>query len=88
MTQEFIKISFASNTDRDKIYQLRHEVFGTDLIQHSVNESRILRNKLDGFNTYITAKIDNQIVGFISVTSPDENNYSIDKEKNSIPKLS
>jgi len=48
-------------------------------MQHSENELNILRDKLDDFNTYLTAKIDKQIVGFISITPPDENNYSIDK---------
>lgn len=76
---KIIEISFASSTDRDKIYHLRHEVFGSELMQHPENELKILRDKLDDFNTYITAKIDSEIVGFISITPPDENNYSIDK---------
>ncbi len=74
-----IEISIASNTDRENIYHLRHDVFSSELMQHSENELKILRDKLDDFNTYLTAKIDNQIVGFISITPPDENNYSIDK---------
>ena len=76
---KLIEISFATNIDRDKIYHLRHEVFGSELKQHSENESGILRDKLDDFNTYITAKINDEIVGFISITPPDKNLYSIDK---------
>jgi histidinol-phosphate/aromatic aminotransferase/cobyric acid decarboxylase-like protein len=76
---KIIEISIASNTDRKKIYHLRHDVFSSELMQHSENELKILRDKLDDFNTYITAKINNEIVGFISITPPDENNYSIDK---------
>lgn len=79
MTENKIKISIASKADRDKIYQLRHKVYGTELMQHSENESGFFRDKLDDFNTYICAKINNEIVGFISITPPDNNNYSIDK---------
>ncbi len=76
---KIIEISIASNIDRDQIYHLRHEVFGSELKQHSENESGYLRDKLDDFNTYITAKINDEIVGFISITPPDKNLYSIDK---------
>ncbi|MBK3519368.1 aminotransferase class I/II-fold pyridoxal phosphate-dependent enzyme [Carboxylicivirga marina] len=74
-----IAISLATDKDRDRIYHLRHDVFGSELRQHSENESGILRDKLDDFNTYIIAKIDDDIVGFISITAPDKNLYSIDK---------
>lgn len=79
MTEKKITISIASEADRDKIYQLRHEVYGTELMQHSENESRIFRDRLDDFNTYICAKINKEIVGFISITPPEKDRYSIDK---------
>ena len=79
MTEKKITISIASKTDRYKIYQLRHEVYGTELMQHSENELKLFRDRLDDFNTYICAKINNEIVGFISITPPDNDRYSIDK---------
>ena len=76
---KFLEISLATNSDRENIYHLRHEVYGSELKQHSENESKSFRDTLDNFNTYICAKINDEIVGFISVTPPDKNNYSIDK---------
>jgi histidinol-phosphate/aromatic aminotransferase/cobyric acid decarboxylase-like protein/N-acyl-L-homoserine lactone synthetase len=77
--KNMLEISFATNSDRENIYHLRHDVYGSELMQHVENESRIFRDKLDDFNIYICAKINNEIVGFISVTPPHKNNYSIDK---------
>ena len=37
-----IEISIASNTDRENIYHLRHDVFSSELMQHSENELNIL----------------------------------------------
>jgi len=73
-----LEISLATSSDREKIYHLRHEVYGSELMQHSENETRIYRDQLDDFNTYICAKINTEIVSFISVTPPN-NSYSIDK---------
>ena len=82
-----IEISLASNTDRNEIYHIRHDVYGSELMQHSENESKTLRDKLDDFNIYFTAKINDEIAGFISITPPHNNNYSIDKyfKRNELP---
>lgn len=74
-----IEISLATSNDRNTIYQLRHEVYASELMQHSHNEAMRLQDKLDEHNVYITAKINSEIIGFISVTLPDKNDYSIDK---------
>jgi histidinol-phosphate/aromatic aminotransferase/cobyric acid decarboxylase-like protein/GNAT superfamily N-acetyltransferase len=74
-----IEISLATAADRRTIYNLRYEVYASELMQHSQNESKLLQDKLDDFNVYIIAKINGEIAGFISVTPPDKNNYSIDK---------
>ena len=80
MVQEnAVKISLATNSDRDIIYHLRHEVYGSELMQHSENEKGTFRDNLDNFNIYIIAKLNEDIVGFISITPPDKNIYSIDK---------
>jgi histidinol-phosphate/aromatic aminotransferase/cobyric acid decarboxylase-like protein/GNAT superfamily N-acetyltransferase len=82
MTDNKITISIASEADRNKIYQLRHQVYGTELMQHSENELKLLRDRLDDFNTYICAKINTETVGFISITPPEKDSYSIDKYLN------
>jgi histidinol-phosphate/aromatic aminotransferase/cobyric acid decarboxylase-like protein/GNAT superfamily N-acetyltransferase len=74
-----IEISLATSDDRNKIYQLRHEVYASELMQHPTNEAMMLQDKLDHFNVYIIAKINSEIAGFISITPPDKNDYSVDK---------
>ena len=74
-----IIISLATSSDREKIYKIRHRVFASELKQHVENVQEIITDKLDNFNTYITAKINLEIIGFISITPPDGNIYSIDK---------
>ena len=74
-----IKISLATTSDREVIYKIRHNVFASELGQHVENEQGTITDKLDNFNTYIVAKINLEIIGFISITSPDGGVYSIDK---------
>jgi histidinol-phosphate/aromatic aminotransferase/cobyric acid decarboxylase-like protein/GNAT superfamily N-acetyltransferase len=74
-----IEISLATSVDRNKIYQIRHEVYASELRQHPLNEAKMFQDKLDDFNLYIVAKINTEIAGFISVTPPNKNDYSIDK---------
>jgi hypothetical protein len=73
------RISVADDSDRDSIYALRHEVYAEELNQHKTTHDRMLRDTLDTFNTYIVAKIDGQLVGFVSITPPGFGEYSIDK---------
>jgi histidinol-phosphate/aromatic aminotransferase/cobyric acid decarboxylase-like protein/GNAT superfamily N-acetyltransferase len=74
-----IEISLATSVDRNKIYQIRHEVYASELRQHPLNEAKMFQDKLDDFNLYIVAKINTEIACFISVTPPNKNDYSIDK---------
>jgi histidinol-phosphate/aromatic aminotransferase/cobyric acid decarboxylase-like protein len=77
--KSLIEISLATREDRDIIYQLRYQVYSSELMQHPPNDTAILKDSLDDFNIYIVAKKNAQIVGFISITPPDKNSYSIDK---------
>ena len=77
--KSLIEISLATSADRDIIYQLRYQVYSSELMQYPPNDASILKDRLDDFNVYIIAKINTQIVGFISITPPDKNSYSIDK---------
>jgi len=74
-----IRIALATNQDRNTIYRLRHEVYARELGQHEENSERRLQDSLDKFNTYITASVDGEIVGFISITPPCHRSYSVDK---------
>src|SRR5271170_7889940 len=73
------RISLAYDSDRDSIYALRHEVYAEELHQHPTTHNRMLSDSLDAFNEYIVAKIDGQLVGFVSITPPGFGRYSIDK---------
>ena len=74
-----VRIAHASQRDREVIYQLRHEVYANELRQHLPNSSRRLTDKLDESNVYITAEVDGKMAGFISLTPPECQSYSIDK---------
>lgn len=82
-----IELSFASKADRASIYDIRYQVYASELGQHSENEYGMLTDKLDAVNYYIVAKLSGQIVGFVSVTPPNSLGYSIDKyfERENLP---
>jgi histidinol-phosphate/aromatic aminotransferase/cobyric acid decarboxylase-like protein/GNAT superfamily N-acetyltransferase len=73
-----IAIAPATAADRERIYQLRHAVYASELGQHPVNEAGRLTDALDAHNVYIVAKAGSDLVGFISITGPRAT-LSIDK---------
>ena len=72
-------IRLARDEDRDAIYRLRHAVYAGELGQHEVRPGGILRDDLDEFNTYLLAEFQGETAGFISVTPPGREPYSVDK---------
>src|ERR1051326_360701 len=74
-----IRVRLATEGDRPAIYGLRHEVYARELHQHRENEENALRDSLDEDNFYIVAEIDGTIAGFISITTPRNGVYSLDK---------
>ena len=74
-----IIISFSDEEDRENIYTIRHQVYATELGQYTENEQGRLTDQLDSVNCYLVAKIADNIVGFVSITPPNEVGYSIDK---------
>jgi histidinol-phosphate/aromatic aminotransferase/cobyric acid decarboxylase-like protein len=72
-------LRMAGPEDRPAIYRLRHEVYASELGQHPENAERVLRDPLDEFNHYIVACSDDEIVGFVSMTPPGHDRYSVDK---------
>lgn len=74
-----IRIGPASDQERAAIYRLRHQVYACELHQHPENAEERLTDALDSFNEYITASLDGEVVGFVSLTPPGHGKYSIDK---------
>jgi histidinol-phosphate/aromatic aminotransferase/cobyric acid decarboxylase-like protein/GNAT superfamily N-acetyltransferase len=72
-------LSVATESDRETIYRLRHEVYARELCQHASSHAGKLSDALDAANTYLVVKVADEIAGFISITSPDCAGYSIDK---------
>jgi histidinol-phosphate/aromatic aminotransferase/cobyric acid decarboxylase-like protein len=73
------RISAADPGDRPAIFRMRHDVYARELRQHPTNSDNLLRDSLDDFNHYITAHVNSELVGFISITPPGFGKYSIDK---------
>ena len=69
----------AGARDREAIYRLRHEVYARELGQHPIQPGGILNDPLDAFNTYLIAERHGEIAGFISITPPGFDRYSLDK---------
>ncbi len=73
-----LEIALATERDRQTIYRLRHQVYARELAQHEENPQGSLSDSLDAFNSFITASLDGEIAGFISVTPPGHH-YSVEK---------
>jgi len=74
-----IQFSVATEADREAIYRIRHAVYARELSQHSENCEGRLLDALDVSNAYIVAKLNDEILGFISITPPTAPSFSIDK---------
>lgn len=74
-----IRLALATPEQRETIYRMRHEVYARELRQHAENSEGMLTDPLDAFNEYITASLDGEVVGFVSITPPGHGRYSIDK---------
>jgi hypothetical protein len=68
----------ATAEDRDTIYGMRHDVFARELGQHPKNGAGRLIDARDAFNSYVVACDSAAIVGFVSVTPPGGESYSVD----------
>lgn len=72
-------MSVASDSEREEIYRLRHEVYACELGQHPTNGTATLRDALDAVNVYMVARVAGKLARFISITPPGQSRYSIDK---------
>lgn len=79
-----IVIAAANESDRKQIASMRHVIYAHELGQHPTNGLGVLQDPLDEFNTYIVARLDSDVVGFVSITPPpadggnDSYRYSIE----------
>ena len=82
-----IAVAVASPGDMEDIYRIRHDVYATELGQHQENLERRLIDSLDGFNSYVVARVGGVTAGFVSITPPGGGSYSIDKyfRRNDVP---
>lgn len=82
-----LSISLATENDRNAIYRLRHAVYAAELGQHQQNSEGTLRDSLDDYNQYIVARLGDQVIGFVSITPPGHESYSIEKylSRNELP---
>src|SRR5688500_11941934 len=82
-----ITVRLANSEELEAIYKFRHEVYASELKQHSENTEGKLRDALDGRNIFIIAAVGQDIHGFISVTPPSAGSYSLDKyfDRNFLP---
>ena len=74
-----LELLVANHADRKQIYQIRHNIYANELNQHHPTNNQELTDQLDQENFYIVAKYQNQLVGFISITTPSSTKYSVDK---------
>lgn len=74
-----LDVRLATETDRQRIAMLRHDVYAQELGQYPVNDRYELTDSLDQSNVMIVVLRNAEIVGFISVTPPDSPSFSIDK---------
>lgn len=74
-----VTLRAASEQDRQSVYKMRHAIYAHEIGQHSVNSGNQLTDDLDLSNHYIVAKYQDEVVGFVSITSPASKKYSLDK---------
>ena len=72
-------LSPASEEDKQAIYSIRHAIYAIELKQHKELANAMITDSLDEENRYIVSKYNNEVVGFISITTPASKRYSVDK---------
>jgi histidinol-phosphate/aromatic aminotransferase/cobyric acid decarboxylase-like protein len=72
-------LTIATKEDHEQIYRVRHEVYASELGQHSKIAEAALQDDLDFENHYLVVKHGPTIVGFVSITPPSAKRFSIEK---------
>jgi histidinol-phosphate/aromatic aminotransferase/cobyric acid decarboxylase-like protein/GNAT superfamily N-acetyltransferase len=74
-----LTLRVARPSDRRSIYRLRHAVYAEEIGQHPVQASGQLSDALDEKNIYLVALRGRQLCGFISITPPRADTFSLSK---------
>ncbi len=77
-TAPTFRVAIATDSDREGIYRIRHAVYASELHQHQENHEGRLVDPLDGFNHYLCVWHHGELAGFVSMTPPGPDRYSID----------
>lgn len=64
---------------REQIYRARHDVYALEIGQHPANAEGLLCDRLDASNRYLVVMRGDVLAGFVSITPPGADGYSIDK---------
>jgi histidinol-phosphate/aromatic aminotransferase/cobyric acid decarboxylase-like protein len=72
-------LSVASDVDRMVVYRARHDVYATELGQYESRADGILPDRESLHATYIVASVDGAMVGFVGITPPDSQSFSVDR---------
>lgn len=72
-------IAIASAVQREMVYRLRHDVYAAELGQYATRTDGRLPDTDELTSTYIIATDDDNLVGFVGITSPGSARYSVDR---------
>ncbi len=78
-SRDRLVLRVALPSERQSIYRLRHAVYAKEIGQHPVQASGRLSDALDEKNIYLAAQRSRQLCGFISITPPRPNTFSLSK---------
>ncbi len=74
-----VRLALADGGEREAIYRMRHAVYAAELGQHALTAEERLSDPLDDYNEYVVAAENGEIAGFVSLTPPGRDRYSVDK---------
>jgi histidinol-phosphate/aromatic aminotransferase/cobyric acid decarboxylase-like protein len=74
-----LSVGMANALERQEIYRMRHEVYARELGQHSENPNHVLKDNLDASNFYIVVRHGQNLLGFVSLTEPRVERFSVEK---------
>jgi len=82
-----IQITLATTNNRTDIDHIRHDIYTAELGQFPPCPDRVLQDRPEVESTYIVALENGVLIGFVAVTPPSSQSYSIDHylSRNNIP---
>lgn len=65
-------IRLSTPDDKAKISEMIHEIYAKELGQYNVNSENSIIDKYDETNNYIVAYLQDELVGMVSITRPND----------------